>query len=387
MSLSQPLLLQHWFAQLNPTLMNSIPDSPATPYNASWQTGFQLANKTPLASGGVAPFMEDVNGTLAVLSQYAQWQSIGSPFTFNGTFATAVGGYPQGATVRDTALTQHAFVNLLAGNTNDPNTATNVTGQQTPGGWDFLESRGPGTAFGFVMALADHSTVANAIILHDDVYTAYVNGGATPGAVVIWKQAISNTGACTLTVNGTAGTLTRANGSAVAANDLVAGTTYIAELVDVTLQWRLLSYVPSYLSHPQHSSGHPATATATADGTAHVLGYAQGFTPLSTGKITLIISGDINTGGGQTVQLGWCIGTGTAPANNAALSGLPGLVYSSGVLNTSVPQAGIGLPFMISDIDNALAVGTAYWLDLYAITTTGTAVSLQSINFTIVEMS
>ena len=376
MSLSQPPLLQHWFAQLNPTLTNSIPDSPATTYNASWQTGFQLANKTPLASGGVAPEMEDVNGILAVLSQYAQYHGEGIGFTFNSTYATAMGGYQQGAKLMDTALTEHLFV-ALGTTTNDPDTATNVTGEQTPGGWDFFATRGPGTAFGFVMALSDHSTAANAIILHDDTYTAYVGGGNKPGAVVIWKQAISNTGACTLTVNGTAGTLTRADGTAVANGDLVAGTSYIAELVDLTLRWRLLSYLPSYLPVVVRAFGTDTTASvATTSTTGQMCGLAYAITPQSSGDVMINMSFRLQNSGAMnpssaTMELHH--GTGTPPVNGAAPVGT--LVGAS--MADSI-ATGASVHRSVTAVLVGLSKGTTYWFDL--------DIAIASANGTLVEV-
>jgi hypothetical protein len=384
MSLSQPDLLLHSVGQTTPDYVNAIPDAPSTAYNFSWETGFQVANMTPISSGGVPPDMKDMNGVLAALSKYAQWQIVGSPFAFSSTFSAAVGGYPQGAVVRDPGFNMHSFVSMAFGTSTDPGVETNVTGAQ-PGvpGWDFWTTRGPGTAFGFVMHLTDHSSVANAIILHHDVYTAYANGGSTVGAVVIWKQAITNTGACTITVNGTTGNLVRRDGSAVVGGDLVAGTVYVAELDSLSLDWHLLSFLPSYLpaaAPKTYGTDTAAGPIAITSATGQMAGLYFFVQPSSTGRIFLSLSFRLRNNGASvgstTMQLNY--GTGTPPSNGAAPTGtIIGLPLTDSIASGDSVHRSLAATV-------TLDVGTEYWIDLQ-ISTSATNSSLYETVLSIME--
>lgn len=66
---------------------------------ASLETGFPPLNFLPIGSGGVPPFGQDMNGILKEISQWTQWGNAGGPVPYDGTFSTAIGGYPSGAIV------------------------------------------------------------------------------------------------------------------------------------------------------------------------------------------------------------------------------------------------------------------------------------------------
>ena len=374
MSLSQPTLLQHWFAQLNPTLTNSIPDSPATTYNASWQTGFQLANKTPLASGGMAPEMEDVNGILAVLSQYAQWQSVGAGFIYSATLSAAVGGYPLGAVVRDGADPSISYMNTIANNTN----GISIANVGPTGGWDFYTTGGAGTKFGLVMLLADQSTVANSLIIKHAMYYNY-QGGVLEGSVIIWVQAITNTGACTAVVNGnTSHPVVRHDGSAVVAGDLVAGSTYAMVYDGVLNSYVLLSFLPSYLPATitrAFATGATASVAVTST-TGQMCGLAYQITPQSSGDVMVNLSYRLQNSGAlnpssATMELHY--GTGTPPTNGAVPAGT--LVGAS---MTDSIASGASVHRSATAVLSGLTKGTPYWFDL--------DIAIASANGTLVEV-
>lgn len=87
---------------------NTIPvpsQIPITAGAASWTDGFPPLTMTPVSSGGVPPSGLDMNGILNQISGLSRWQSAGAAYTWDSAFATAVGGYPKGSRVLNTALT------------------------------------------------------------------------------------------------------------------------------------------------------------------------------------------------------------------------------------------------------------------------------------------
>lgn len=98
-----------------------------TPGAASYTDGFPPLTRTPIASGGVPPSGLDMNGILQAATAPAVWYSAGGGFPFDGTFATAVGGYPKGARVMRTDGTGY-WLNTADNNSNDPEGST-------PTGW------------------------------------------------------------------------------------------------------------------------------------------------------------------------------------------------------------------------------------------------------------
>lgn len=94
-----------------------------TPGAASWTDGFPPITMTPIASGGIPPAGPDFNGVLYSLSQSLQWLQSGSGYAFDGTFSTAVGGYPQRAQVQRSDG-QGYWLNTVANNTTDPESST-----------------------------------------------------------------------------------------------------------------------------------------------------------------------------------------------------------------------------------------------------------------------
>jgi hypothetical protein len=64
---------------------------------ASLHDGFPPATFSPVAAGGTPPWGQDVNGILNQISAGVQWQQVGGQPIYNSAFATAIGGYPNGA--------------------------------------------------------------------------------------------------------------------------------------------------------------------------------------------------------------------------------------------------------------------------------------------------
>lgn len=91
---------------------------------ASLPDGFPPLNFLPIGSGGVPPFGQDMNGILNQITLWSRWQNAGGMVEFDSTFATAVGGYPQGAVLR--AVTLNGFwYSLRDDNASNPDTSLN----------------------------------------------------------------------------------------------------------------------------------------------------------------------------------------------------------------------------------------------------------------------
>ncbi|MVW80166.1 gp53-like domain-containing protein [Bordetella sp. 02P26C-1] len=99
---------------------NTIPNTPpSTVGRASFQQGFPAATMTPLASGGVPPSGADFNGILHFLSDAVRWNQAGGSYPFNAAFASAIGGYPKGATILSADGYGH-WMSTVDGNASNP---------------------------------------------------------------------------------------------------------------------------------------------------------------------------------------------------------------------------------------------------------------------------
>jgi len=75
---------------------------------ASWSDGFPPLTFSPDSAGGINPDGRDMNGILNAVSSLLWWYSAGAPISYDSTFQTAIGGYPQGAIVQS-AVTSGVF--------------------------------------------------------------------------------------------------------------------------------------------------------------------------------------------------------------------------------------------------------------------------------------
>lgn len=85
---------------------NTIPAASQTGTDAgkaSLADGFPPATRTPLAAGGKPPYGLDMNGILNMMSAWNRWQAAGGPVRYDSAFASAIGGYPLGATLSGAA--------------------------------------------------------------------------------------------------------------------------------------------------------------------------------------------------------------------------------------------------------------------------------------------
>lgn len=87
---------------------------------ASLTDGFPPATFSPIAAGGTPPFGQDFNGLLNQVTLWNQWQSAGGPLVYDGTFSSAIGGYPKGAMLQSAVTIGLFFISLIDSNTTNP---------------------------------------------------------------------------------------------------------------------------------------------------------------------------------------------------------------------------------------------------------------------------
>lgn len=89
---------------------------------ASFTDGFVPDNFLPIAGGGVPPFGQDFNGLLKVVTAWEQWLQAGGPITYNSAFATAINGYPKGATLASAVTPGLQWTSTAENNLTNPDT-------------------------------------------------------------------------------------------------------------------------------------------------------------------------------------------------------------------------------------------------------------------------
>ena len=134
---------------------------------------------------------------------------------------------------------------------------------------------------------------------------------------------------------------------------------------------------------PNHGAGanlNPSGAT-----TAVMMGLNKVLTPVSSGKVLVIVSGEVtNNTSGDGCKYGIRYGTGTPPVNGAAVTGTQ--------IGTTVTAQATGsvlnAPFSHHGVAVGLVPGTAYWFDisLQAVGGGGGTAAAKGVNITLVEL-
>lgn len=134
---------------------------------------------------------------------------------------------------------------------------------------------------------------------------------------------------------------------------------------------------------PQTAQSTPADPTGTTSLTGVMMGLAGAITPRVTGKLLILISGDIDNDtitDGVQIQLRY--GTGAAPTNGAALTG----TVAGGLVKFTLALAAQKAPAAAQAIVSGLTVGTAYWIDIGLAAITGGTASMNDISLTVFEL-
>lgn len=89
---------------------------------ASLNDGFPPLTMTDPAAGGTPPFGVDMNGILYLLSAWIAYLAAGQGPGYDATLQTAMAGYAVGARIQQAANPAALWINIVAGNTTDPDT-------------------------------------------------------------------------------------------------------------------------------------------------------------------------------------------------------------------------------------------------------------------------
>lgn len=119
-----PVQIQLPFGNGDGTKTNPVPvpsQTGITPGAVSFTDGFPPVCALPITSGGIPPRKADMNGILFMMSDVDLWMSAGGSFKWNSGFSTAIGGYPIGARVLNTAGTGF-WLSIVDNNVTNPDT-------------------------------------------------------------------------------------------------------------------------------------------------------------------------------------------------------------------------------------------------------------------------
>jgi hypothetical protein len=112
-------------------------------------------------------------------------------------------------------------------------------------------------------------------------------------------------------------------------------------------------------------------------------GLAVTYTPSTTGRIIILVSLNmVNNTSGDGTQAQIRYGTGTAPANGAALTG----TAVGSLLKSRASAASANTPATLVALVTGLAVGTQVWIDVSQAAITGGTASLTGIYILIMEL-
>jgi hypothetical protein len=127
---------------------------------------------------------------------------------------------------------------------------------------------------------------------------------------------------------------------------------------------------------------NPANPAPTTSQTLVMSGLGVLYTPILTGRVKVTVQATLTNstlGDGGEVQIS--LGKGTAPSNNAALTG-----QQVGAVAQSIsPIANAAYTITAFAVQNSLTVGTQYWFDLAYAAINGGSLQLSNITFIIEE--
>jgi hypothetical protein len=130
-----------------------------------------------------------------------------------------------------------------------------------------------------------------------------------------------------------------------------------------TTQLATTAFARAMLAARVENETHPTDPASTTSMTGVMCGYAQTITPQITGRVLALFSGIFNnTTAGSAGSALILYGTGTPPANGAAVVGTgAGVVLYYRVVAAST---GLQVPFTCFGFVQGLTLGTQYWFDL-----------------------
>lgn len=190
---------------------------------ASFNTGFVPLSFVPLAAGGAGPFGKDFNGILNQITADVQWIQAGGHAIYNGSFSSAIGGYPKGATLQDSTNPHIYYVSTVDANVTNPEAggagwdrfqlgnAALLLADSTPGTRNFTMTAGNTKGIAILTGAGGGGAGANS--------AHFTGGGGAAGGTVIFyiNQAPGTITTYTIGTggaNGTAATSSASDGAA-----------------------------------------------------------------------------------------------------------------------------------------------------------------------------
>lgn len=202
---------------------------------ASLTDGFPPLTFTPIGSGGVPPFGEDMNGILYETTGWSRWLQAGGTGVWDSAFSTAIGGYPLGAVVRSTTSGLFWY-SLAENNTVNPDAGVSAN-------WQALVA--PESVSNAQLAQMASLTVKGnlavaSVVTADIAGTTMTVSGVTSGVLAVGVT-LSGTGVTAgtritalLTGTGGTGTYTVSPSQTVASGTINGTGTGAAQDVDIT---------------------------------------------------------------------------------------------------------------------------------------------------------
>lgn len=216
--------------------------------------------------------------------------------------------------------------------------------------------------FGSLLVIPAASSITSGMFVAGAVNTAAL----AANAVTLAKMATQ--GANTVLVNATGGAAVPTAVALSASTLLGMGTSGNAGAMALGTGFNLVGGILNYVPTPNAYQAQPSNPTGTTNTTQVMMGLAGAITPAVTGTIMIMISGDATATSTDGYKYQLRYGTGSAPANGAALTGT-----AAGSLVTIATVAN-KTPFSTQAIVTGLTPATAYWFDLaLAAVTAGTA--------------
>lgn len=167
-----------WGAGASSPYINSVPvpsQQGTTPGRASWTDGFPPLNAVLRASGGVPPFIGDMNGGLNQVSAGLQWLQAGPFLPYDATFQSAIGGYRNGSVVASVSTSGLYWLSTVDNNNTNPDSGG--------AGWEAIVLAGAALIGLQVFTASGTFTVPTAVTAVEyEIWGAGGGAGGTLGA-------------------------------------------------------------------------------------------------------------------------------------------------------------------------------------------------------------
>lgn len=312
---------------------------------AGYDEGFPPVTMIPKTAGGIPPFGQDVNGILYEITQGLQYTQAGNSFVYDSAFATAIGGYNQGALLLRADLSGF-WISTENNNTTNPDAGG--------AGW------APGPTIGVAAVTMTNANVKLTAVQYGKPIIV-ITGALTSSLNLIFP----NISGQWIVINNTTGsfsiTCKTAAGTGVA---ITSGTTSIVgDGTNIYLQNSASSVIESPFNLTAEPNGSNGLLITLQPGGWYFRNPALstgGFTFVSTASpLTLTLSSGSTLGGVNAVQL----------------QGLVRVINDAGTLRLSAENIAGGMDASETGVVSTTAEGGAGGADSATVIYSGVAVT------------